>query len=97
MRIVAHAGSIRGSFPRGGSVMLNNNKNIWLCIEALSAGLSCDDHSAEEVLTGLEADLKQLDKPSRSAMREKLICIVGQLSRLEVRMMAEDGHYHSAK
>jgi hypothetical protein len=73
------------------------NSNIWLCIEALSAGLSCDDHSAEEVIADLEADLKQFDKPSRAAMREKLICIVGQLSRLEVRMMAGDGPHNSAK
>jgi len=77
--------------------MPNDNKNIWLCIEALSAGLSCDDHSAEEVLTDLEGDLKQLDKPSRASMREKLICIIGQLSRLEVRMMADDGAGHSGK
>jgi hypothetical protein len=67
------------------------NSNIWLCIEALSAGLSCDHKAAEDVLTDLEADLKQFDQPSRASMREKLICIVGQLSRLEVRMMADDG------
>jgi hypothetical protein len=77
--------------------MPNDNKNIWLCIEALAAGLSCDDHSAEEVLADLEGALKQLDKPSRAAMREKLICIVGQLSRLEVRMMADDGPDHPGK
>ena len=77
--------------------MPNDNKNIWLCIEALSAGLSCDHQAAEDVLVDLEADLKQLDKPSRATMREKLICIVGQLSRLEVRMMADDGAHHSAK
>jgi hypothetical protein len=77
--------------------MPNDNKNIWLCIEALAAGLSCDHHTAEEVLVDLEADLKELDKPSRATMREKLICIVGQLSRLEVRMMADDGPHHLAK
>jgi hypothetical protein len=77
--------------------MPNDNKNIWLCVEALAAGLSCDAHSAEEVLADLEADLKQLDKPGRTSMREKLICIIGQLSRLEVRMMAADGHRLAGK
>ena len=70
--------------------MPNNNKNIWLCIEALAAGLSGDHQTAEDILTDLEADLKQLDEASRATMREKLISIVGQLSRLEVRMMADD-------
>jgi len=71
--------------------MPNDNKNIWLCIEALAAGLSCDHQSAEEVLADLEVHLKRLDHPERRQMREKMICIVGQLSRLEVRMMADDG------
>jgi hypothetical protein len=73
-----------------------NNKNIWLCIEALAAGLSCDHQSAEDVLADLETDLKSLDTSARGNMREKLICIVGQLSRLEVRMMADDGPISSA-
>lgn len=77
--------------------MPNDKKNIWLCIEALAAGLSCDHQTAEQVLVDLEADLKQFDMARRATMREKLVCIVGQLSRLEVRMMADDGPRHSAK
>jgi predicted ABC-type transport system involved in lysophospholipase L1 biosynthesis ATPase subunit len=73
------------------------NSNIWLCIEALAAGLGCDHQAAEDVLADLEADLKQLDEASRATMREKLISIVGQLSRLEVRMMADDGPRSLAK
>ena len=71
--------------------MPDANKNIWLCIEALAAGLSCDHHSDEEVLSDLERDLIKLDKASCNEMRRKMVCIVGQLSRLEVRMMSEDG------
>ena len=76
---------------------MSKNSNIWLCIEALAAGLGRDHQDGEDVLADLEADLKRLDEASRATMREKLISIVGQLSRLEVRMMADDGPRSLAK
>ena len=67
-------------------------QNLWLCMDALAAALACDQCNAEEVLDAIEAQVRGMDAHGRSGVRRKMICIVAQLSRLEVRMMTSDGH-----
>jgi hypothetical protein len=66
-------------------------KNLWLCMDALAAALECDHGDAEKTLDQLEAELEHLSEAERGNVRRKMICIVAQLSRLEVRMMATHG------
>ena len=49
------------------------NKNIWLGIEALAAGLDGNRKDGEEILDQLEADLKKLGLNERNEMRRKMI------------------------
>jgi hypothetical protein len=71
--------------------MSDTNKNIFLCIEALDAGLDCDRANSEKTLDALEGDLVKMSLNQRNDVRRNMICIVAQLSRLEVRLMAHDG------
>lgn len=71
--------------------MGNNYKNLWLCMDALAAALECDHGSAEQTLDQMEQEILRLSSQERDSVRRKMICIVAQLSRLEVRMMTQHG------
>jgi hypothetical protein len=71
--------------------MTDTNKNIFLCITALDAGLDCDREHSEKTLDALETDLFSMTLEQRSEVRRNMICIVAQLSRLEGRLMGQDG------
>jgi hypothetical protein len=71
--------------------MANGFKNLWLCMNALAAALRCEEKDAEETLDDIEAELATMSGPELDNARKKMICIVGQLSRLEVRMMTKHG------
>lgn len=60
-------------------------------MDALAAALECDHGDAEQALDQLEAELEHLSDADRGNVRRKMICIVAQLSRLEVRMMTNHG------
>lgn len=66
-------------------------KHLWLCLDALAAGLRCGESDAEEVLNHLETELTNLSMRERDNVRGKMICVVAELSRLEVRMMTRHG------
>lgn len=66
-------------------------KYLWLCLDALSAALRCGESGAEEVLDHLETELTDLGIQDRDNIRGKIICVVAELSRLEVRMMTRHG------
>jgi hypothetical protein len=65
-------------------------KSIHLAIEALAGSLDCGRDAAEEVLNELEIELKSLTPSERADFRRRMIFIVAQLSRLEVRLMGDD-------
>ena len=66
-------------------------KNFWLCMEALAAGLACDESHAEPTLNQMDHELQKMSGKERDAVRRRMICIVAQLSRLEIRMMTSHG------
>ena len=66
-------------------------QNLWLCMDALAAALRCDERDAEETLDDIESELASMSGPQRDNARKKMICIVAQLSRMEVRMMTKHG------
>jgi hypothetical protein len=71
--------------------MSNNFKNLWLCMDAFAAVLRCEERDAEETLDDIENELATMSSADRDNARKKMICIVAQLSRLEVRMMTQHG------
>jgi hypothetical protein len=71
--------------------MTDSVKHLWLCLDAIAAALRCDESGAEEVLNHLETELTDLNMPERDNVRRKMICVVAELSRLEVRMMTRHG------
>ena len=71
--------------------MTGDYKNLWLCMEALAAALECDHGNAEQTLDQMEKEILSLAAAERDDIRRKMICIVAQLSRLEVRMMTHHG------
>lgn len=76
--------------------MANGIKNIVLGVEALAAALDCGRDAAEHVLNDFEFGFKSLTNSERNDLRQKMIFIVVQLSRLEVRLMASDRPIHGS-
>ena len=62
-------------------------QSIHLAVEALAGALDCGRDASEVVLNELEKEVKSLTPAERNDVRRKMIFIVAQLSRLEVRMM----------
>ena len=60
-------------------------------MEALAAALECEHGNPEQTLDQMEKEILRLPAPERDGIRRKMICIVGQLSRMEVRMMTQHG------
>jgi hypothetical protein len=71
--------------------MAKQQSNIWTELDALAAALDCGRDLAEVTLNRLETELMTLPSRERNETRRKMIFIVAQLSRLEVRMMANSG------
>jgi hypothetical protein len=71
--------------------MTNTYKQLWLCMDALAAALECDHGNPEQTLDQMEKEILRLPTAERDSVRRKMICIVAQLSRLEVRMMTQHG------
>jgi hypothetical protein len=76
--------------------MSDHFKNLWLCMDALAAALQCDQGDAEKILDELETELASQSVDERDNARRKMICVIAQLSRLEVRMMANHGPVRSS-
>ncbi len=66
------------------------HNNIWLAIDALALALDCGRDVVEHTLNEFESDLMTLPQWERNELRRKMIFIVAQLSRLEVRLMETD-------
>jgi len=66
---------------------------FWLCIEGMATTLDGNrNREAEErQLDELERDLRGMRQLERDEMRRRMILIVAQLSRLEVRLIETDG------
>ena len=68
-----------------------SDKNFWLCIDTLAAMLDGGRVESESTLDELETDIKRLSAGDRAEIRRKLIVIVAQASRLEMRLADNDG------
>ena len=62
-------------------------QNIRLGIDALATALDFGHDASEEVLNHLENAVRNLSTEERDELRRKMIFIIAQLSRLEVRLM----------
>jgi uncharacterized coiled-coil protein SlyX len=71
--------------------MSEHLKNFWRCMDELAMVLECDQADAEQTLDELEMEVASLTAAERDAVRKKMIGLVAQLSRLEVRMMTKHG------
>jgi hypothetical protein len=75
-----------------GKVTMSIKKNtIWTEIDALATSLDCNRDRAEATLDRLELELLALPSRECNDVRRKMIFIIAQLSRLEVRMMSKSG------
>jgi hypothetical protein len=68
-----------------------SDQNFWSCIEGLSTTLDGGREAAERHLDSLERDLMAMSPNERNQMRRRMIMIVAQLSRLEVRVSESQG------
>jgi hypothetical protein len=75
----------------GGMAMVDKRKNIWAEVDALAESLDCGRDQAEITLDKLEVDLLTFPSRERNEVRRKMIFIIAQLSRLEVRLMTSTG------
>jgi hypothetical protein len=75
----------------GGMAMFDKRKNIWSEVDALAESLDCGRDQAETTLDKLEVDLLTFPSRERNEVRRKMIFIIAQLSRLEVRLMTSTG------
>ncbi len=71
-------------------------KSILLAVEALAFALDFGRNGAEQALSDFESELKRMPDAERGEVRRKMIFIVAQSSRLEVRLMSTDGPMHGA-
>ena len=72
-------------------------KSVWLYIEGLATALTgATSVEAEQVLNDLEKDLFEMPKSQLAEMRRGMVIIVAALSRLEVRLMENDGPHGGA-
>ncbi len=60
------------------------SENFWLCVEALAAELDGDSS-----VDAVERELRALPAAEREELRRQLKTIVGQISRVEIRLMCE--------
>lgn len=72
-------------------VKLMSDQNFWLCIDTLAVLLDGSRAESESTLDRLEADIKRLPTMDRAEIRRKLIVIVAQAARLEMRLADLDG------
>jgi hypothetical protein len=66
-------------------------KSILLAVEALAFALDFGRDGAEQALSAFESELKSITDAERSEIRRRMIFIIAQLSRLEVRLISSDG------
>ncbi len=71
--------------------MTEKIKAILIAVDALTAELDCGHAASEQILTNFEQELKSFSEGERNQIRRKMIFLVAQLSRLEVRFMTTDG------
>jgi hypothetical protein len=71
--------------------MVDKRKNIWSEVDALAESLDCGRDQAETTLDKLEVELLTFPSRERNEVRRKMIFIIAQLSRLEVRLMTSTG------
>jgi len=67
--------------------MTSKIQSIYLGVEALATSLDFGREASEELLNALEKAVKSLTPSERDDFRRRMIFIVAQLSRLEVRLM----------
>jgi hypothetical protein len=67
--------------------MTSKIQSIYLAVEALAMSLDFGREASEELLNVLETEVKNLTPTERDDFRRRMIFIVAQLSRLEVRLM----------
>ena len=71
--------------------MSDKKRNIWREVDALAGELDCERDQAEATLDRLETELMSMGSRERDELRRKMIFIIAQLSRLEVRLMTSIG------
>ena len=70
---------------------MSAGENVWPLIADLAHSLDGNRERSEQTLDQLQVELRSIPRDARDEIRQRMIQIVAALSRLEVRMIDEDG------